>query len=73
MVALVVKNLPANSGDVRDMSSILGSGKAPGEGNGSPLQVSTLFWKIPRTETSRLQSIGSQRVGCELATEHTQM
>ena len=31
----VVKNLPAKAGD---MSSILGSGRAPGEGNGNPLQ-----------------------------------
>ena len=49
MVVLVVKNLPANSGDARDMSSILGSGKAPEEGNGNPLQASILAWKILRT------------------------
>ena len=30
-VALVVKNLPANVGDVRDASSIPGSGRSPGE------------------------------------------
>ena len=34
----VVKNLPANAGDVRDLGSILGSGKSPGEGNGNPLR-----------------------------------
>ena len=74
MVVLVVKNLPANSGDARDMSSILGSGKAPGEGNGNPLQASILAWKILRTEeTGWLQAIGSQRFGYELAPEHTQM
>ena len=37
-MVLVVKNLPANSGDVRDMSSIPRSGRSPGEGNGYPLQ-----------------------------------
>ena len=35
----VVKNLPPNAGD---MSSIPGSGRAPGEGNGNPLQYSCL-------------------------------
>ena len=39
-VALVVKNLPANAGDVRDESSIPGLGRSPGEGNGNPLQYS---------------------------------
>ena len=38
--ALVVKNLPANAGDVRDMGSFPGSGRFPGEGNGNPLQYS---------------------------------
>ena len=35
---IVVKNPPANVGDVRDMGSILGSGRSPGVGNGNPLQ-----------------------------------
>ena len=38
----VVKNQPANAGDARDMGSIPGSGKSPGEGNGNPLQYSCL-------------------------------
>ena len=41
-VAQVVKNLPANAGDRRDAGSIPGSGRSPGEGNGSPLQYSCL-------------------------------
>ena len=41
-VALVVKNLPANAGDVRDLDSIPGLGRSPGEGNGNPLQYSCL-------------------------------
>ena len=41
----VVKNLPANAGDTRDMGSIPGSGRSPGEGNGNP--PSFLAWKIP--------------------------
>ena len=41
-VALVIKNLPANSGDVRETDSIPGLGRSPGEGNGNPLQYSSL-------------------------------
>ena len=41
-VALVVKNLLANAGDIRDTGSIPGPGRSPGEGNGNPLQYSCL-------------------------------
>ena len=41
-MALVVKNLPANVGDVRDTVSIPRSGRSPGEGNGNPGQYSCL-------------------------------
>ena len=34
-MALVVKNLLANAGDVRDESSIAGSGRSPGGGHGN--------------------------------------
>ena len=37
-VMLVIKNPPANSGDVRDTGSIPGSGSSPGEKQGNPLQ-----------------------------------
>ena len=38
----MVKNLPANAGDVRDMGSIPGLGRSPGGGHGNPLQYSCL-------------------------------
>ena len=41
-VALVVKNLPANAGDVGGMGSIPGSGRSPGGGHSNPLQYSCL-------------------------------
>ena len=41
-VVLVVKNLPANEGNARDMSSIPGLGISPGEENGNPLEFSCL-------------------------------
>ena len=34
----MVKNLPANAGDIGDVSSIPESGRSPGRGNGNPLQ-----------------------------------
>ena len=41
-MVLVVKNPPANAGDIRDVGSIPGLGISPGEGNGNPLQCSCL-------------------------------
>ena len=41
-VVLVIKNPRDNAGDKRDAGSIPGSGRAPGEGNGNPLQYSCL-------------------------------
>ena len=38
----MVKNLPSNAGDLRDMGSIPGSGRHPGEGHGNPHQYSCL-------------------------------
>ena len=65
LVALVVKNLPANAGDVRDtrdMGSIPGLGRALGEGNGNPLQYPA--WVLPWTEEpGRLRLMGSQKAG----------
>ena len=57
----VVKNLPANAGDSGDASSIPGSGRCPGGGNGNPLQYSCL--KNPMdNEPGGLESMGWQRV-----------
>ena len=41
-MAVVGKNTPANARDVRDESAVPGSGRSPGEGNGSPPQYSCL-------------------------------
>ena len=41
-VALMVKNPPANAGDVRDTGLIPGWGRSPGEGYGNLLQDSCL-------------------------------
>ena len=41
-VVLMLKNLPANAGDVRDASSVPGSGRSLGRGHGYLLQYSCL-------------------------------
>ena len=41
-MVLLVKNPPANAGDIRDTSSIPGLGRSPREGHGNPLQYSCL-------------------------------
>ena len=38
----VIKNLPANAGDARDLDSTPGSGRSPGVGSGNALQYSCL-------------------------------
>ena len=58
----VVKNLPANTGDARDVGSIPGW-EDPLE-NELACHSSVLAWKIPWVEKpGGLQSIGPQRVG----------
>ena len=59
-VVLVVKNPPANAGDIRDSGLIPGLGRSPGEKDG--YHSSILAWQIPWTEESG-GSMGSQRVG----------
>ena len=44
----MVKNPPANAGDVGDTGSIPGLERYPGEGNGYPLQYSCLEKAIDR-------------------------
>ena len=41
-MVLVVKKLPANGRDVRDVGSIPGMGRSPGGGHDNPLQYSCL-------------------------------
>ena len=57
----MVKNLPANAEDVRDMGLIPGLGRSPGGGRGSLLQYSCLENPMGRGAW-QLQSVGSQKV-----------
>ena len=47
-MALVVENLAANAGDVRNAGPIPGSGRSPTGGHGSPLQYSCLEKSMDR-------------------------
>ena len=60
-VALVVENLPANAGDIRDAGSIPRWGRSLEKGMAN--QSIVLAWRIPCTEEpGGLQSMGLQRV-----------
>ena len=52
----------ASACNVGDLGSVPGSGRAPGEGNGNPLQYSCLENSMDRG-AGQLQSMGSQKVG----------
>ena len=54
-VVLVVKNLSANAGDLRDLGLVPGSGRSLGGGHGNPLQYSCL--ENPRDGGTWLASI----------------
>ena len=62
-VALVVKSLPVNAEDARDLGSILGSGRFPWRREDMAIHSNILAWRIPLTEEpGGLQSTGSQRI-----------
>ena len=62
-VALVVKNPPANAGDIRDLGSIPGSGRVPGVGHGNPLQYSCLKNPTDREACrAKIQSVTKSQI-----------
>ena len=54
-VVLVVKNPPANTGDIREAGSIPGLRRSPGVGNGNPLQYSC--WDNPMDRGARQATV----------------
>ena len=66
---LVVKNQPANVGDIRDTGSIPGWGRFPGGGHGNPLQYSCLENPIVR-EARQATVHGFTKSQTRLSTEH---
>ena len=69
----MVKNPPTIAGDTGVVSSVLGSGRSPGKGNGNALQFSYLGNPMDRGAwTGGLQSMGLQKVRHELVTKQQQ-
>ena len=71
---LVVKNSPANAGDIRNAGSIPGTGRSAGEGHGNPLQYSCLenpmdreAWNLKQLSTHTHRP-GMQVLGVEPST-----
>ena len=67
----MVKNLPANAGDVRDAGSIPGLGRSRGEGNGNPLQYSCLesfmdtgAWQAPELQSMSYKESDTTELAC---------
>ena len=67
----MVKNMPVNAGDVRDMGLNPGSGRSPGGGHGNPLQYSCL--ENPHGQRSLVGYSPWRCKGSDMtkATEHT--
>ena len=63
-MALVVKNSPADAGDLRDTGSIPGLGTSPGGGHGNLLQYSCLENPVDRGAWQATVH-GVARVGCD--------
>ena len=68
----VVKSLPADAGDKRDVGSIPGLGSSPGVGNGNPLQYSCLGKSHEQGSLVGYSPWGCKRAGHDLATKQHQ-
>ena len=72
----MVKNPPANAGEMRDVDSIPGLGRSPGGGHGNPFQYSCLenpmvrgvWWAIVQRSLVGYPPWGHKRVRHDLAT-----
>ena len=72
-VALVVKNLLASAGDVRDTDSFLGSRISPGGGRGNPLQYSCLSNPMDRGDLQAIvQRVSKSRTQLNFTHTHTE-
>ena len=65
----MVKNLPANAKDARDVGLSPGSGRSPGGGNGDPLQYSCLGYPMARGAWQPMVH-GVTKSGTRLSDQH---
>ena len=68
----MVKNLPTNAGNVRDVGLIPGLGRYPGGGHGNPLQYSGLESPHGQRSLAGYSPWGLKRVGHDLVTKQQQ-
>ena len=69
-MTLVVKNPPANAGDIRDAGLISGLGRSPGGGGSNPLQDSCLENPMDRGVWQATVLGGLEELDTTEATEH---
>ena len=67
----MVKNLPGNTGDIRDVNLVPGSERSPGEGHGNPLQYSCLENPMDREDWWATHNSWGRKEFDNLATEAT--
>ena len=70
LVALVVKDSPANAGDVSDKGSIPGLGRSPGGGHGNPLQYSSVENPRDRGAWQGYSPLGDEESDTTKVSEH---
>ena len=68
----MVKNPPANAGNISDMGLIPGSGRSPGEGHGNPLRYSCLENLMDRVAwRATVHKVAQSQIGLKLLSMHT--
>ena len=72
-VALVIKNPPANAGDIRDPVFISALGRFPGEGHGNSLQYSCLELSHGQRSLAGYSPWGCKELHKTEVTEHASM
>ena len=73
-VALVVNNLSANAGDIRDIGLILELGRSPGGEHGYPLQYSCLEKSMDGGAWgATVHRVTKSRIGLKQLSTHTHM
>ena len=73
-MALVVKNLSANAGDIRDMGLILELGRSPEGEHGNPLQYSCLEKSMDGGAwRATVHRVTKSRIGLKQLSMHTHM
>ena len=72
-MVLVVKDLPANAGDIRDAGSTPGLGRSLGGGHGNPLQYSCLENPMDRgAQWAAVHGVAKNQIQSNMHTQQQQ-